>query len=133
MNQITRETQVSFEYLPKLNVTSITFSSVTIFYLCIMATFKEIINSDKPTLLDFHATWCGPCKTLAPILEDVKNELKDSVRILKIDVDKNPEVADKYKIRGVPTLILFKEGEIMWRQSGVMDRRTLVSKISDHA
>lgn len=97
-----------------------------------MATFKEIINSDKPTLLDFHATWCGPCKTLAPILGEVKNELKDSVRILKIDVDKNPEVADKYKIRGVPTLILFKGGEIMWRQSGVMDRRTLVSNISDH-
>ncbi len=94
-----------------------------------MATFKEIINSEKPTLLDFHATWCGPCKTLAPVLEDVKNEMKDSIRILKIDVDKNPKVADRYKIRGVPTMILFKKGEIVWRESGAMDRRTLISKI----
>ncbi|NVK65824.1 MAG: thioredoxin [Flavobacteriales bacterium] len=96
-----------------------------------MATFKEIINSEKPTLLDFHATWCGPCKTLAPVLEDVKNEMKDSIRILKIDVDKNPKVADRYKIRGVPTMILFKKGEIVWRESGAMDRKTLLSKIKN--
>ncbi|MFK7785157.1 MAG: thioredoxin [Crocinitomicaceae bacterium] len=94
-----------------------------------MATFKEIIQSGTPTLLDFHATWCAPCKTLAPILEDVKNELKGGVRILKIDVDKNQELAAKYKIRGVPTMILFKQGEIVWRESGVMDRNILISKI----
>lgn len=94
-----------------------------------MATFKEILQSEKPTLLDFHATWCGPCKTLAPILEEVKKELSGSIRILKIDVDKNPQVAEKYKIRGVPTMILFKKGEIVWRESGVMDRNTIASKI----
>ncbi len=110
-------------------VTQLTDQLARKVYLCTMATFNEIIKSDTPTLLDFHATWCGPCKTMAPILDDVKKDLKESVRILKIDVDKNPAVADKYKIRGVPTLILFKKGEIVWRESGVIDKGTLVSKI----
>lgn len=94
-----------------------------------MESFRDIIGSEKPTLVDFYATWCGPCKTMAPVLDQVKNELGDSVRILKIDVDKNQTVADKFKIRGVPTFILFKNGQIVWRQSGGMDMNTMIHKI----
>lgn len=94
-----------------------------------MESFRDIIGSEKPTLVDFYATWCGPCKAMAPVLDQVKNELGDSVRILKIDVDKNQTVADKFKIRGVPTFILFKNGQIVWRQSGGMDKNTMIHKI----
>ncbi|MFZ9028330.1 MAG: thioredoxin [Crocinitomicaceae bacterium] len=94
-----------------------------------MESFKDIIGSEKPTLVDFYATWCGPCKAMAPVLDQVKNELGESVRILKIDVDKNQTVADKFKIRGVPTFILFKNGQIVWRQSGGMDKNTMIHKI----
>lgn len=96
-----------------------------------MANFNEIIQSNTPTLVDFFATWCGPCRMMAPILDDVKNELGEKVRILKIDVDKNPQVADQFKIRGVPTFILFKNGEIQWRKSGGMDRATLIQGIEN--
>ena len=94
-----------------------------------MGKFNEIIDSEIPTLVDFTASWCGPCKAMVPVLDQVKNKMGKEVRIIKIDVDKNPKVADKFKIRGVPTFILFKKGELIWRQSGGMDIQTMISKI----
>jgi thioredoxin 1 len=82
-------------------------------------TFEEIINQDKPVLVDFFATWCGPCKMQTPILDEVKQRLGDQVSIIKIDVDQNQSVAAKYQVRSVPTLIIFKNGQIRWRQAGV--------------
>lgn len=94
-----------------------------------MGKFHEIIKAEVPTLVDFYATWCGPCRSMEPVLEKLKQEMGSEVRILKIDVDKNADIADKFKIRGVPTFILFKAGEIEWRTSGVMDLPTLKTKI----
>jgi thioredoxin 1 len=90
-----------------------------------MGKFNEIIKSDIATLVDFHATWCGPCKTLAPILEQLKTKKGQSLRILKIDVDKNPAIAAQLGIRGVPTLIYYKNGKQLWRKSGVIPLQEL--------
>jgi thioredoxin 1 len=90
-------------------------------------TFNEMIQSDKPVLVDFFAEWCGPCKMMSPILKEVKDSLGEEVTIIKVDVDKNPQAAAAYQVQGVPTLIVFKKGEAVWRQSGVVPKAGLVN------
>ena len=97
------------------------------------ATFSEFINSETPTLVDFVAEWCGPCKMMKPILEELKTKVGDQIKILKIDVDKNQQVASAYKIQGVPTLMLFKSGQIKWRQSGVLSAKDLLKVLEQYA
>lgn len=96
-----------------------------------MKTFQEIINSDTPVLVDFFATWCGPCKMLAPILKEVKDDVRENVAIIKIDVDKNEQLAAYYQVRGVPTMILFQKGKQLWRQSGVLSKEQIIQVIND--
>ena len=95
-----------------------------------MANFSEIIQSAKPVLVDFHADWCGPCKMLSPILKEVKDELGDDIKIVKIDVDQNQELAAQYQVRGVPTMIMFKNGNQEWKKSGVLPKEEILKLIN---
>lgn len=97
------------------------------------SSFNTIIKSRTPVLIDFHADWCGPCKTLAPILKQVKKELNDAIKIVKIDVDKNQLLAGRYQVRGVPTMMLFKNGKQLWRQSGVLQKNDIIGVIKSHS
>jgi thioredoxin 1 len=93
--------------------------------------FDQIINSEKPVLIDFYATWCGPCQVLGPILKEVKDSLGERVSIIKVDVDKNQELATRQQVRGVPTMILFQNGQQLWRQSGVLSKEEIIKNILD--
>jgi thioredoxin 1 len=97
-----------------------------------MASFQEVINSGKPVLVEFFAEWCGPCKTMAPILKQTKDRFGEAVTIIKIDIDKNRQASEDFQIQGVPTLILFKNGIVKWRQSGVVPATDLVQIINQH-
>lgn len=94
--------------------------------------FKDIINSDVPVLIDFFATWCGPCKMMHPVLEELHNNVGEKARIIKIDIDKNPELASVYNVRSVPTLMIFKKGEQLWRTSGVQSAAALEEELSKY-
>lgn len=97
-----------------------------------MENFKNIINSDQLTLVDFFATWCGPCKMMHPVLEQLKEEMGDSIRIIKLDVEKNESLSDFYRIQSVPTLMLFRKGEVVWRQSGTASLSALKALIEKY-
>jgi len=94
--------------------------------------FKEVINQDKPISVDFFAEWCGPCQTMGPVLEDLKTRVGDQAQVLKIDVDQNPMAAAAFKVRSVPTLILFKNGKILWRKSGIVSAKELEQVVLDN-
>ena len=94
-----------------------------------MADFREIVASKKPVLIDFFAEWCGPCKTLAPIITQVAKEMGDQVKVIKIDIDKNPILAQKLNVRSVPTLAIYKEESLLWRQSGIVPKLELIKAL----
>lgn len=94
-------------------------------------TFREIIQNEKPVLVDFYADWCAPCRMMKPILEEVKQKVGEDATIIKVDVDRNPEAAETYNVTGIPTLIIFKKGEIKWRQSGVVPSSQLIQQLNN--
>ena len=94
--------------------------------------FNKLINGDKPVLIDFHAEWCGPCKMLAPAIKEVSKTLSGRIRVIKIDIDKNQGIAQKYQVRGVPTLALFKDGKVLWRESGVRTKTQIIKDIEQY-
>ena len=96
-----------------------------------MGKFKEIISAPTPTLVDFFATWCGPCKTMSPVLDELKKVYGDKIRIIKIDVDKNQELAEALRIKGLPTLMIYKSGQMIWRQSGELDANTIIGLVQE--
>lgn len=105
-------------------------SSITKFYMA--KKFAEIINDHKPVLVDFYADWCGPCRMMKPILEQVKQTVGDDATVIKINVDKNPAAAEAYQVIGIPTLMIFKNGDIKWRQAGVVQARQLIQQLNNY-
>ena len=97
-----------------------------------MSKFNDLIKGETPVLVDFHATWCGPCKQLSPIIEEIAVDLKGKIKVIKIDIDKNQKAAEVYQIKGVPTMILFHKGKILWKQSGVMPKQNIIGMINQH-
>lgn len=97
-----------------------------------MSSFQQILNDPKPVLIDFYAEWCGPCKMMPAILKELKEKMGETLRIIKIDVDKNQQIASKYQVRGVPTLMLMKGGSVLWKQSGVMDANSLQKTLQNY-
>lgn len=98
-----------------------------------MSNFNEIINGPTPVLVDFFAEWCGPCKMMAPVLQELVGEVGDKAKVLKVDVDKNPQAAQAYQVQGVPTFVLFKEGKVVWRKSGAMPKQVLIDAIEQNS
>ena len=94
-----------------------------------MSKFQEIINSDTPVLIDFHATWCGPCQAMSPIIKEIAKDVKGQAKVLKIDIDKNPKLSNALNIKGVPTFVIYQNGEIKWRASGMQSKTILVNEV----
>ena len=98
-----------------------------------MESFKELINAEKPVLVDFYADWCGPCKAMSPVIQEVARSTQGQARVIKVDIDKSVEAAQAYQVQAVPTFIIFKKGNIVWRHSGMIDKNTLVNVLQRNA